>query len=94
MNGQLINSSICFNSQNISIAVVGKNEKFHILDDEENARYVAAVEKRSGPPPDGGDEGGSGAVGGNEPASIDDFEEPRETPGEPQPQVATMAMET
>lgn len=59
------------------------------MDDEENARYVAAVEKRSGPPP--GD-GGSGAVGGNEPASIDDPREDR-GPGEPKPQVATEAEE-
>lgn len=58
------------------------------MNDEENARYVAAVEKRSGAPP--GD-GGSGAVGENEPATIDDFDDRRDTrvPGEPQPQVAT-----
>lgn len=68
--------------------MVGKNEKFHILDDEENARYVAAVEKRSGPPPGGDNGGGSGAVGENEPASIDGRRDDR-APGEPQPQVAT-----
>lgn len=83
---------VFFFQQNISIAVVGKNEKFHILNDEENARYVAAVEKRSGPPPDDGD-GGAGVVGGNEPASIDDFEEPRDDQGPDDPQVQ-VAMET
>lgn len=80
-----------FDLQNISIAVVGKNEKFHILDDEENARYVAAVEKRSGPPSDPDD--GSGAVGGNEPASIDDFDDGREDRDTGDPQVE-VAMET
>lgn len=71
--------------QNISIAIVGKNEKFHILNDEENAHFVAAVETRGGPPNDPDD--GSGAVGSNEPASIDDIEEER-APGDPQVQVA------
>lgn len=59
------------------------------MNDEDNARYVAAVEKRSGPPPDDGDDGDVG-VGGNEPATIDDFEDPRDEkgPGDPQVQVA------
>lgn len=35
--------------QNVSIAVVGKNEKFHILNDEENTIYVSAVETRVAP---------------------------------------------
>lgn len=75
--------------QNISIAVVGKNEKFHIVNDEENARYVSAVEKRTAGGASGGDGGGAGP-GGNEEAKIDDFDE---TPGDydsgdPQPQVA------
>lgn len=89
-NKALFNANRTFSSlsQNISIAVVGKNEKFHILNDEDIARYVAAVEKRSAPPPDGGDDGGSGAVGGNEPPSIDDIEEPRDLSGDPQVQVA------
>lgn len=70
--------------QNISIAIVGKNEKFHILSNDENGHFVAAVE--TGPPTDPGD-GGSGAVGSNEPASIDDVEvEP--APGNPQVQEA------
>lgn len=70
-----------FLKQNISIGVVGKNEKFHILNDEENARYVAAVEKRSGPPPDDGGPGG---------AMIEDIADPSSErgPGEPQVQVA------
>lgn len=82
--------SFSFFQQNISIGVVGKNEKFHILNDEENAGYVAAVERRSGPPPDDNDDGGSGAVGGNETARIENIDESRDDqgPGEPQPQVA------
>ena len=69
--------------------MVGKNEKFHILNDEETARYVAAVEKRGGGPPDN-DDGGAGAVGSNEPASVDDFDQPRDdqAPGDPRAQVA------
>lgn len=35
--------------QNISIAVVGKNEKFHILSDAENNEYVSAIERRPAP---------------------------------------------
>lgn len=71
--------------QNISIAVVGKNEKFHILNDEENSRYVAAVEKRSGPAP-----GNDGGAGTGESATIEDIDDPRDDqgPGDPQPQVA------
>lgn len=84
------NQCVFFLQQNISIALVGKNEKFHILNDEETARFVAAVEKRSGPPPDNGGGGGS-----NEPATIDDFDthdpqdpkNPRDS-GDPQVQVA------
>lgn len=44
--------------QNISIAIVGKDQKFRILNDEETSFYVSAVEKRTGP-------GGSGGSGGD-----------------------------
>lgn len=75
--------------QNISIAIVGKNEKFHILTDEENAHFIDAVETRGGPPTDPDD--GSGAVGSNEPASIDDMIEEERAPRDPQ---VLVAMET
>lgn len=77
--------------QNISIAIVGKNEKFHILDDKENGVYVSAIEKRTpgqGPPGDGG----SGAVGSSLPPPIDDPKDDDDAPGD-DPQVA-VAMET
>lgn len=54
------------------------------MGDEENARYVAAVEKRSGPPP-GGKNDGPGSTG--EAASMEDIPEARDT-GDPQVQVA------
>lgn len=75
---------ICFVClQNVTIAIVGKGEKFHILSDEENATYVAAAEQRPPPPDDGG------AGGSTEPKSIDDFEVERQTDtGDPQVQVA------
>lgn len=33
--------------QNISIGVVGKNEPFHILSDEENQVYVSKLDRRA-----------------------------------------------
>lgn len=76
--------------QNISIAIVGKNEKFHILSDDENSYYVTATEKRPpGPPPPGPSEGGAGST---EPPSIDDgVKKEDKGPGDPQ---VLVAMET
>lgn len=74
--------------QNVSIAVVGKNEKFHILGDDENSYYVAATEKR--PPPPGPDDGG---VGSTQAPSIDDAADRKEDKGPGDPQVL-VAMET
>lgn len=54
------------------------------MNDEENARYVSAVEKRTGGGPSGGD-GGAGTI--DETATIEDIDEPRDT-GDPQVQVA------
>lgn len=73
--------------QNISIAVVGKNEKFHILDDSETSYHVAAAEKRSPGPPPGPDDG---SVGSTQPPSVDDAADKKEDkgPGDPQVQVA------
>lgn len=78
--------------QNISIAIVGKNEKFHILDDGENTYYVAATEKRPPGPPPGPDDG----VGSTQPPSIDDAADKKEDKGpeDPRVTVATMAMES
>lgn len=83
---QLIHFLVTF-SQNISIAVVGKNEKFHILDDSENTYYVAAAEKRPPGPPPGPDDAGPGS---SEQPSIDDAADKKEDkgPGDPQVQVA------
>lgn len=36
-----------FALQNISIALVGKNEPFRILTDEENNEFVSAIERRT-----------------------------------------------
>lgn len=77
-------------SQNISIAIVGKNEKFHILDDSEIAYYVAATEKRSPGPPPGPGDGGAGSV---TPPSIDQEANKRDDKGPADPQVL-VAMET
>lgn len=76
--------------QNISIAVVGKNEKFHILDDSENSYYVAATEQRPPGPPPGPDDGG---VGSTEPPSIDNAADKKQDKGTGDPQVQ-VAMET
>lgn len=66
--------------QNISIAIVGKDQKFRILNDEENLFYVSAVEKRTGP----GGSGGSGAEASAAPAPPAD--DPRDDrPGEQGP---------
>lgn len=61
------------------------------MNDEENARYVAAVEKRTGGGPSGGDDGDDGGAGpgGNAPATIEDIDDPRyDATGDPQVQVA------
>lgn len=72
--------------QNISIAVVGKNEKFHILNDDENGYYVSATEKRPPPPGPGPDDADAG---GTLPPTIDDgVKEEQKPPGDPQVQVA------
>lgn len=53
------------------------------MNDEDNSRYVASVEKRSGPGNDGG-------AGTGEAATIEDIDDPRDDqgPGDPQAQVA------
>lgn len=76
--------------QNISIAVVGKNEKFHILDDKENNVYVSAIEKRT---PASGSSSAPGDVGvGSSLPKPDDPKDDDDAPGD-DPQVA-VAMET
>lgn len=61
----------CF-PQNISIGVVGKDEEFHILSDEENHLYVSSMERRvpSGGAPAAAAEPGAAAAG-DEPAGDD-----------------------
>lgn len=55
------------------------------MGDEENSRYVASVEKRTGAAP-----GHDGSSGTGEPSTIEDIDDPRDDqgPGDPQPQVA------
>lgn len=75
--------------QNISIAVVGKNEKFRILNDVETAVYVAAVEKRGGSGP-----GGSGDDGDATIPAADVADEPRDRPRDTGDPIPLVAMET
>lgn len=90
-NGSALTSLMSFNTfilavlQNISIAIVGKDEKFRILNDEEIKVYVAAVEKRGGP-------GGSGGSGDASAAPAPPADDPRdERPGDADAQVAMEA---
>lgn len=71
---------------------MGKNEKFRILNDDEISHFVSAVEKRTAGGVSGGDGGGAGP-GGNEPATIDDFDVPGDDDDSGDPQVQ-VAMET
>lgn len=58
------------------------------MGDEENSRYVSAVEKRSGGGATGGD-GGAGTGGNEAAATIEDIDEPGDDDsGDPQVQVA------
>lgn len=74
-----------FCEQNISIAVVGKGEAFHMLDDKETGEYVSGIEKRGG-------ERASGAAGesGSGVGPTGDSDAPT---GDDDPQVA-VAMDT
>lgn len=73
---------IFFKFQNISIAVVGKGEQFHILDDKETGEYVSAIEKRTA------DRTASGTT-----ESVSGPADDSGAPGDDDPQVA-VAMDT
>jgi len=88
LKGTLPNEDLLTNS-NISIAIVGKNEKFHILSDKENTYYVTATDKRPpGSPPPPEDVG----VGSTLPPPIDHDDKDTDD-SRPDPQVQ-VAMET
>lgn len=67
------------NNKNISIAIVGKDEKFRILEEQENAQYLTNIVRRGG----GGI--GQAAPSGGQPPADDDQPQP---PNDPIPAVA------
>lgn len=69
-----------FPFQNISIAIVGKDEKFRILEEHENAQYLTNIVRRGG-----GGIGQAAAPSGGQPPADDDQPQP---PNEPTPAVA------
>lgn len=75
--------------KNVSIAIVGLNEDFHILTEDETGAYLGrvAVKKRGG---DGGnDGGGAGGPGTSQPSAVDDAVPMEEPTPDPIPDVAT-----
>lgn len=68
------------NNKNISIAIVGKDEKFRILEEQENAQYLTNIVRRGG-----GGAGQAAASGGSQPPADDDQPQP---PNDPTPAVA------
>lgn len=70
------------NNKNISIAIVGKGEKFHILEENENAQYLTNIVRRGG--------GGAAQAGtsGGQPPADDDQPQPPNDPADPTPAVA------
>ncbi|XP_055638154.1 proteasome subunit alpha type-1 [Toxorhynchites rutilus septentrionalis] len=70
------------NNKNISIAVVGKDEKFHILEENENAQYLTNIVRR------GGGGGGQVDASGGQPPADDDQPQPPNDPADPIPAVA------
>lgn len=74
------------NNKNISIAIVGKGEKFHILEENENAQYLTNIVRRGG----GGGGGAAAQAGtsGGQPPADDDQPQPPNDPADPTPAVA------
>lgn len=68
------------NNKNISIAIVGKDEKFRILEEQENAQYLTNIVRRGG-----GGAAGQAAPSGGQPPADDDQPQP---PNDPTPAVA------
>lgn len=73
------------NNKNISIAIVGKGEKFHILEENDNAQYLTNIVRRGG-----GGGGGAAQAGtsGGQPPADDDQPQPPNDPADPTPAVA------
>ncbi|XP_055614113.1 proteasome subunit alpha type-1 [Uranotaenia lowii] len=71
------------NNKNISIAIVGKGEKFHILEENENAQYLTNIVRRGG----GGSQA-AGSSGGAPPADDDQPQPPNDPAADPTPDVA------
>jgi len=92
LKGTLPSEDLLTNA-NISIAVVGKNEKFHILDDKENSQYVSLIDKR--PPPPGPPPSGAGP-GSSQPPSVDKAQDEKDRAAEKGPvdPIPDVAMET
>lgn len=72
------------NNKNISIAIVGKGEKFHILEENENAQYLTNIVRRGG----GGGAAQAGTSGGPPPADDDQPQPPNDPAADPTPAVA------
>lgn len=72
------------NNKNISIAIVGKGEKFHILEENENAQYLTNIVRRGG----GGGAAQAGTSGGPPPADDDQPQPPNDPVADPTPAVA------
>lgn len=73
------------NNKNISIAIVGKGEKFHILEENENAQYLTNIVRRGG---GGGGAAQAGTSGGPPPADDDQPQPPNDPAADPTPAVA------
>ncbi|XP_058450896.1 proteasome subunit alpha type-1-like [Malaya genurostris] len=69
------------NNKNISIAIVGKDENFHILEENDNAQYLTNIVRRGGG-------GGAQASSGGQPPADDDQPQPPNEPADPIPAVA------
>uniref|UniRef100_T1DEP2 Proteasome subunit alpha type n=1 Tax=Psorophora albipes TaxID=869069 RepID=T1DEP2_9DIPT len=72
-------------NKNISIAIVGKDEKFRILAEAENAQYLTNIVRRGG---GGGGAGAAASGSGGQPPSDDDKPQPPNEPADPTPAVA------
>lgn len=55
-------------NRSFAISMVGKNEKFHILSDDESLHYFTAIKKHLGTASSG--DGGSAYTGGNKPVVV------------------------
>ncbi|XP_050084654.1 proteasome subunit alpha type-1-like [Anopheles aquasalis] len=73
-------NEVDLNTKNISIAIVGKDEKFTILSEEDNDKYLNNIVRRGG--------GASEVAGGNQAPRDDGDDQPPNVPADPIPIVA------